>query len=194
MKNLEETATRAPVIVLGVGNILLRDEGVGVRVAEALARMEPADGIEVLDGGTASMALLDSLRDRDKVIIIDAVKGGGRPGTLYRFTPDDISVHREVITSLHQLGVLDALTHVECLGRAPKSVVFYGIEPGDMGWGLNLTPEVEAALPRVLELVLGELGLPAAHSTGQRDMPDQPDGDRSAGGRGRHQKGDTQWD
>lgn len=157
MKQVEETATRAPILVLGVGNILLSDEGVGVRVAEALQRMELPEGVEVLDGGTASMALLDSLRDRDKVIIIDAVKGHHEPGTIYRFTPGDISVHREIITSLHQLGVLDALTHAEYLGHAPQSVIFYGIEPEEMDWGLDLTPRVGAVIPRVIELVLTEL-------------------------------------
>lgn len=161
MRQAEETATRAPVLVLGVGNILLSDEGAGVRAAEALQRMDLPGGVEVLDGGTASMALLDSLRDRDKVIIIDAVRGGGQPGTLYRFTPDDISARSEVMTSLHQLGVLDALSHMECLGQAPKTVVFYGIEPGDMGWGLDLTPGVGAAVPRVVEMVLDELNPPA---------------------------------
>lgn len=166
MRQLEETANRAPVLVLGVGNILLRDEGVGVRVAEALQGIALPDGVEVLDGGTASMALLDSLRDRDRVVIIDAVKGGGEPGTLYRFTPGDIRVHSEVITSLHQLGVLDALFHLECLGRAPKSVVFYGIEPGEMDLGLDLTAGVEAVVPRVVELVLGELGASAPSAAG----------------------------
>lgn len=170
MRQTEEAAGRAPVLVLGVGNILLSDEGAGVRAAEALQRMDLPRGVEVLDGGTASMALLDSLSDRDKVVIIDAVKGGGEPGTLYRFTPDDIRVHGEVITSLHQLGVLDALAHVECLGHAPKSVIFYGIEPGEMEWGLDLTPRVGAALPRVVELVLGEVGA-AAPSAARKEIP-----------------------
>ena len=155
----EEANTRAPVLVLGVGNILLRDEGVGVRVVEALQQVTLPDDVEALDGGTASMALLDTLRDRDKVIIIDAVKGNHEPGTLYRFTPGDISVHREIITSLHQLGVLDALTHVEYLGHAPQSVVFYGIEPEELGWGLELTPKVKSIIPRVIELVLSELSV-----------------------------------
>ena len=149
--------TRAPVLVLGVGNILLSDEGIGVRVAEAMQQMKLPDNVEVLDGGTASMALLDTLRDRDRVIIIDAVKGKHHPGTIYRFTPADINVQREIITSLHQLGVLDALTQVEFLGHAPRDVVLYGIEPEDIGLSLELTPDVRAAIPRVIELVLSEL-------------------------------------
>ena len=153
----EYVETRAPVLVLGVGNILLSDEGVGVRVVEALQRMKLPDGVEVLDGGTASMALLDSLSNRETVIVVDAVNGKHDPGTIYRFTNGDISVQKKVVTSLHQLELVDALTQVEFLGCSPREVVLYGIEPKDMSAGLELTAEVEAAIPRVIELVLGEL-------------------------------------
>ncbi len=153
----EEANTRAPVLVLGVGNILLRDEGVGVRVVEALQQVTLPDGVEVLDGGTASMALLDCLSDRGRVIVIDAVKGNHHPGTIYRFSPTDVGIHREITTSLHQLDLLDALAQLEFLGCAPRDVVLYGIEPKEVSLGLELTPEVKAALPRVIELVLSEL-------------------------------------
>ena len=158
MRQSEEDArTRAPILVLGVGNILLSDEGVGVRVVEVLQRMKLPVGVEVLDGGTASMALLDSLSNRDGVIVVDAVKGNHDPGTIYRFTPADMNAQKEIVTSLHQVDLLDALAQVEFLGRAPHDVVLYGIEPKNIGLGLELTPEVEAAIPRVIELVHSEL-------------------------------------
>ena len=167
MRQSEEDArTRAPILVLGVGNILLSDEGVGVRVVEAMQQMKMPENVEVLDGGTASMALLDTLRDRDRVIVIDAVKGNHHPGTIYRFTPADISVQREIATSLHQLDLLDALAQLEFLGRPPRDVVLYGIEPKDIGLSLELTPEVRAAIPRVIELVLSELETPALRGAG----------------------------
>jgi len=156
-----DSPQRPSTLVLGIGNILLRDEGVGVRVVEAMKQMKLPDNVEVLDGGTASMALLDALSNREKVIVIDAVKGNNSPGTSYRLTPADIGVGRGTQTSIHQLGLLDALFHVECLGDAPQEVVVYGIEPKELAWGLELSPEVEAAIPRVLALVLGELSMPA---------------------------------
>jgi len=162
----EDGKTRAPILVLGLGNILLSDEGVGVRVVEALQQVTLPDDVEALDGGTASMALLDTLRDRDRVIVIDAVKGNHHPGTIYRFTPEDISFQREIATSLHQLDLLDALAQLEFLGRAPRDVVLYGIEPKDIGLSLELTPEVRAAIPRVIELVLSELKTSALPSAG----------------------------
>ena len=161
----EDARTRAPILVLGVGNILLSDEGVGVRVVEALQWMKLPDGVEVLDGGTASMALLDSLSNRDEVIVIDAVKGNHDPGTIYRFTPADMNAQKEIVTSLHQIDLLDALSQVELLGHAPHDVVLYGIEPKELGLGLELTPEVKAALPRVIELVLSELKTSALPGT-----------------------------
>jgi len=156
-----DSLRRCPILVLGVGNILLRDEGIGIRVVEALQRMKLPDNVEVLDGGTASMALLDTLSNREKVIVIDAVRCNNTPGTLYRLTPNDISSGKGTQTSVHQIGLLDALFHVECLGDAPREVVIYGVEPRDLDWGMELSPEVEAAIPRVVDLVLGELSMPA---------------------------------
>jgi hydrogenase maturation protease len=161
-----DARTYTPILILGVGNILLSDEGVGVRVVEALQQMRLPENVEVLDGGTASMALLDSLSHRDRVIVVDAVKGHQEPGTIYRFTPADISVQREIITSLHQIDLLDALAQVEFLGCAPRDVVLYGIEPKDIALGLELTPEVETVIPRVIELVLSELRTSALPGAG----------------------------
>ncbi len=143
---------------MGVGNILLSDEGVGVRVIEAMEGRELPDNVELFDGGTASVDLLDSLANRDKVIIIDVVKGDNEPGTLYRFTPTDITLQRQNLTSLHQVGLLETLTMADYLSCAPREVVIFGIEPKEVGWSLELSPEVAQIVPRVIELVLAELG------------------------------------
>jgi hydrogenase maturation protease len=113
--------------------------------------------VELLDGGTASLDLLDSLSNRERVIIIDAVRGGGEPGTLYRFSPSDIAAEREHLSSLHQIGLLETMAMAEYLGCAPCHVTIYGIEPKKVDWGLELSPEVAAVVPRVIELVLSEL-------------------------------------
>jgi len=150
-------APHSSILILGVGNILLSDEGVGVRVIEAMRGMILPDNVELLDGGTASMALLDSLGNRDKVIIIDAAKGGNRPGTLYRFTPAEIEAKKHMFASLHEVGLLEALAMDEFLSGAPQNMTIYGIEPKELGWGLELSPEVAAVIPRVIDLILSEL-------------------------------------
>lgn len=152
------TTQKPPRLILGVGNLLLRDEGVGVHVISALRGRELPDDVELWDGGTASFDLLDTLAGRRQVIIIDAVRTGSEPGTIFRFTPEDISVSREQVTSLHQVGLLETLDLVDhLLDSAPEEVIILGIEPKEIGWGLELSAEVEAALPKVIELIMSEL-------------------------------------
>jgi len=92
------------------------------------------------------------------VIIIDAVRTGSEPGTIFRFTPEDISARRELVTSLHQVGLLETLNLAEhLLDSAPEEVIILGIEPKEIGWGLELSAEVEAAVSKVIELVMEEL-------------------------------------
>ena len=148
---------RPSTLVLGVGNILLRDEGVGVHVIEALKDRDLPPDVEVLDGGTASLELLNLVANRDRVIIVDAVEGGGEPGTIYRFSPDDINYQSTTFTSLHQISLMETLTDAKYLDIVPKTVVILGIEPKDMDLGLEMTPEITAVVPRVVELVLAEL-------------------------------------
>ena len=82
--------SRRPILVLGIGNILLRDEGVGVRVIERMLKMRLPDNVELVDGGTAGADLLDVLAERKKVIVIDAVQADCEPGTVLKFTADDL--------------------------------------------------------------------------------------------------------
>jgi len=160
-KSKDLPTSRPSILIMGVGNILLSDEGVGVHVIRALSKMKLPDNVELLDGGTASMSFLDNLSNREKVIIIDAVKGNDKPGTLYRFTPSDISVRKEMVTSLHQIGILDSLTMSQFLENTPQNVVIFGIEPKELDWGMNLSPEISAVVPRVIKLIFEELGIPA---------------------------------
>ncbi|MFH1087404.1 MAG: HyaD/HybD family hydrogenase maturation endopeptidase [Chloroflexota bacterium] len=158
-RRTEKALAHPALLILGVGNVLLRDEGVGVRVVEAMEGIRLPDNVELLDGGTASVDLLDSLVDRDRVIIVDCVRGGGEPGTVYRLSPKDMAMQAQAITSLHQVGLLEALALAEGLGCAPREVTIFGIEPREISWGLELTPQVAAAVPGVIELVLRELPL-----------------------------------
>ena len=154
------TKEQSPRLILGVGNLLLRDEGVGVHVISTLRERELPDDVELLDGGTASFDLLDTLAGRRQVIIIDAVRTGSEPGTIFRFTPEDISTSREQLTSLHQVGLLATLDLVDhLLDSPPEEVIILGVEPKEIDWGLELSAEVEAAVPKVIELITSELDI-----------------------------------
>jgi hydrogenase maturation protease len=157
-----ERTKPCPTLVLGLGNILLQDEGVGVRVVEAIQRLPlPAD-VEVVDGATAGMALLDILADRRRVIVIDAIDGDWEPGTVVRFGPNDLLPRQSQAVSLHELGLLEALIAAQRLGVAPQELVILGVRPYEVACGLSLSREMAALLPRVVELVLAELGADAA--------------------------------
>lgn len=153
----ENSAPHPSILILGVGNILLSDEGVGVRVIEAMRSMPLPDNVEILDGGTGAFDLFDIMANRDTVIIIDAVKGGGEPGAVYRFGRDDIKAEAKFLTSVHQVSLLDTLSMARITGCSPRDIVIFGIEPREIDWGLELSSEVAAVVPKVIELVLSEL-------------------------------------
>jgi hydrogenase maturation protease len=148
---------RCPVVVLGLGNILLRDEGIGVRVVEALEELELPEGIEVVDGGTFGLDLLDDLADRQKVIVIDAVDADYPPGTVLRFDADKLAGPAQQQVSLHDMGLVDVLAITRLLGCAPKQVVIIGVVPRLLEEGLTLSEELSAVVPEVIRRVLEEV-------------------------------------
>ena len=144
------------ILILGIGNLILRDEGVGVHAVRELEKRDLPAHVEVIDGGTYLMDLLQVIQEAERIIVIDALKGGGEPGTIYRVSPDDLMAERERALSLHQVGLLEVLGMVKQLGGDPK-VTIIGVEPKEISWGMELTPEVETKLPKVIETVLGEV-------------------------------------
>ena len=145
------------ILILGVGNLILKDEGVGVHAVRELEGRNLPAHVEVIDGGTYLMDLLSVIQEAERIIVIDALKGGGEPGTIYRVTPDDLMAETERALSLHQVGLLEVLGMVRQLGGDPHAVII-GVEPKEIAWGMELTPEVAAKLPKVIEMVMEELG------------------------------------
>lgn len=145
-------------LVLGLGNILLGDEGVGVRAVEALGR-DPRlpPGVDLVDGGTAGMSLIDILASRERVIVVDAVRSDEPPGTVLRLDGDDVPAFFRTRISPHQLGLSEVLAALTLTGELPKRVTLIGIEPLDLSLGLELTPLVAGVIDRVVGLVLAAL-------------------------------------
>jgi len=146
------------ILVLGLGNILLSDEGVGVRVVEALeAGWTLPDGVEVVDGGTTGMELFDIVADRDCLIVADAVNAAGPPGSVIRLENDDIRVIFETHFSPHQLGLSDLLAALRLVDKAPARVVVIGVVPENLSLGLDLSSVVAAGRDQALERIVEEL-------------------------------------
>jgi hydrogenase maturation protease len=140
--------------IVGVGNVLMKDDGVGVHVARALRELPLPDGVEVTDAGTCADVAFD-LAGADRVIVIDAARGGGPAGAIYRLAEDAVP-GVEGVQSGHDVALLHVLRHVVSGGHAPEIVVI-GVEPKEVDCGLELSPAVSACLPRVIDAVQQEL-------------------------------------
>jgi hydrogenase maturation protease len=138
--------------------VLLKDEGVGVKVVERLDQTYAfSSNVELMDGGTLGLRLLDPISQADHLIVVDAVQNGSPPGTLHRIAGEDIGKRVAYRNSLHQLDLVETLAYAEVLGNRPSSVIV-GVEPADITpWGLDLTAPVEARFDELCRLVLDEI-------------------------------------
>jgi hydrogenase maturation protease len=149
--------TRGRITVLGIGNPLCRDDGIGIRVIGEMRESGKYPEIAILDGGAAPdlFSLLDP--DSGKLIIVDALRGGGRPGDIYRLKLGVENIADEMPASLHGMGILDSLKLMKQLGRRLPAVIIIGIEPADVSHGLRLSPAIEALVPDLIKAVEEEL-------------------------------------
>jgi len=142
-------------LVVGMGNLIYRDEGVGVHVIEEMKKMELPRHVELLDIGTSTMDLIGYLDGVKKLIVIDAMKAGGTPGALYRCHPEDLLPKEEGPVSLHEIGLLETLAMAKKKGLEIDTVVI-GVEPKVFDWGMELSEEVKDRIPDIIEAVLKE--------------------------------------
>jgi len=139
--------------ILGIGNVLLRDEGIGCHIVRALKEI-PLSNVRVIDAGTSPDVLF--FEDADKLIVVDAAKGGGTPGEVYRFKLDDMALEWKSFLSLHEIGLVDNLLLMKLLHNIGETIII-GIEPKEIDWGLELSPELQEKIPQIVEVILAEL-------------------------------------
>jgi hydrogenase maturation protease len=142
-------------LIAGMGNLIYRDEGIGVHVIEKMKEMELPARIELLDIGTSTMDLISYLEGVKRLIVIDAMKAGGTPGTIYRCKPEDLLPAEEGPISLHEIGLLETLDMAKKKGLEMDTVVI-GVEPKAIDWGMELSDEVKSKIPTIIEAVLKE--------------------------------------
>nr|WP_318384393.1 HyaD/HybD family hydrogenase maturation endopeptidase [uncultured Enterobacter sp.] len=147
------------ILVLGVGNVLLSDEAIGVRTVEALmARYSLPANVDVLDGGTAGMELMEAMADRDHLIIIDAIVSRNHPpGSIMILCDEEVPVLFTNKISPHQLGLADVLSALRFTGEFPKRITLIGVIPHSLEPHIGLTPTVAASLEPALQCVLATL-------------------------------------
>lgn len=156
------------ILVMGLGNDLLADEGVGVHAARALAAKNPNDHVTILEVGTALLDALPLLEKADRVIVLDAVKAGGPPGSIY-FMPYEDFERKRAIPSMHGFDLWRVLA---LAGReVPPEVTVLGVEPKVIDWSLELSGEVRKSLPILIEQAEKEIAGERSHHPVRLKMP-----------------------
>jgi hydrogenase maturation protease len=141
------------ITVLGIGNLLMQDDGVGVHVIRHLQERELPPEVKLIDGGTYSYDLLEFIIEADTCIVVDAMHGGGEPGTIYRAPFDELGLKPVAgAVSLHEISLVEAVYLLRLEGYDPDIVV-YGVEPHTVSLGLELTDTVSRQVPRVAEMI-----------------------------------------
>jgi hydrogenase maturation protease len=156
--------SRSSLLILGLGNLLCSDDGLGALVAQAIAgsRIVP-DGVKVLDGGTLGLALLPYLEDAERAILVDAIQADAPPGTLVRIEGDDVGPAVAARLSVHQVGVSDLIEAARWRDRIPPLLVLLGTVPLTTELGVGLSAPVQATVRDLIGLVCEEarrLGFP----------------------------------
>ena len=169
---MNSNSSRCPVLVLGMGNILLEDEGLGIRALELLEqRYEIPAKVELLDGGTTGMGLLDDISGRQHVLVLDAVQTGEPPGALVKLAGDEVPVYFGMRISPHQMGLSDVLATLELSGEKPAAVTVLGLVPQSLEMCLELSQLISAKLDSLVNAAVKELdslGYPLQPKSGQR--------------------------
>ncbi len=150
----------AHAAILGVGNLLLRDEGIGVHAVKKIEKTGMApDGVMVFDGGTEGFGLLDLISGLERLIVLDCVKGGGEPGTVYCFDARDLPFSPDKYqTSIHQVGICEILHLSDLVGTRPWTTII-GVEPESLSIGTELTDVVAAKVDTIVALALEKVKL-----------------------------------
>lgn len=177
-----------PLLVLGLGNLICADDGLGVAAVHRLLELyEPPEGARVLDGGTLGLSLLPVLEDAERVILVDAIADDAPPGAPVRLTGEDVAPAMAERLSVHQVGVSDLLDGARWRDRMPSTLVLLGIVPESVELGLARSPRVEQRLPELVERIVEEarsLGFEFRSREAHVPYPDFPlVHDAGAGGR-----------
>jgi hydrogenase maturation protease len=145
------------ILILGVGNLLLSDEGVGVHIAQRLMTMDWPPEVQVVEGGTDGFGLVNFITEAGRLILVDAVKGGGQPGSIYRFEIEDCPPYPDLFkTSVHQISILEVINLSSLIGSPPHTTII-GVEPLSLEMGMELSPSIEAKIPKVIQMIQAEV-------------------------------------
>ena len=146
-------------VVLGLGNPLFSDEGVGIHVIHSLMRSDYQKKAELVDGGTDGLLLLNFVEEADHLIVVDAINGDLSPGSIRKLDLAEIPVLVRQKLSPHQLSFQEVLALANLRVKLPSSLVLFGVQPALLDWGTRLSPTVKAAVPALIRMVKNQIDL-----------------------------------
>jgi hydrogenase maturation protease len=145
-------------VIIGIGNTIKSDDGVGVEAVRYLEGRLPGE-VELVEGSVYCADLFSFLEDRDKVIFIDAIDAGEEPGAIFRFSPEEVRQRKTGVSlSIHDFGPYELIATARLMKQCPEEVVFIAVQVKNVEFGEELSGEVRAAIPRLHRIVLEELG------------------------------------
>ncbi|MFA4915294.1 MAG: HyaD/HybD family hydrogenase maturation endopeptidase [Syntrophales bacterium] len=171
---MDRKVHKSRILVAGIGNLLRKDEGIGVHLIHELEKFKLPAGVTLLDAGTGGISLIHLMEQASKVIFIDAAQMGKEPGIFIRFTPEEVRLVNDKFNfSFHQLGLPQVLQLAAHLDISCKVIIF-GVQPGDLGWGVKLSPPLKRALPEITMAVLREIDNVGYIKSSSTLNPDSP--------------------
>lgn len=145
-------------VIIGIGNILLKDDGVGVYTIRQLENEKLPSTIELVDGGTSTLDTLGYFLDYNRVIVVDCLRAGYAPGTIYKINPEDIKGYKKENLSIHDVQILDVVKMANMLGKFPKVTIF-GIEPEKICLDTEMTECMKNKIPEIIKNLKIELNI-----------------------------------
>ncbi len=148
-----------PILIICLGNPLMRDEGIGIRlVSELMAHLTDNPDVEVMDLGTGGLSVIHAIAGREKIIFVDCAIMGQTPGLIHRFTPGQVRSKKvRMRYSLHEGDLLNTLELSRRLDQCPDDIVIFGIEPKEIAHGEGLTSELENNIQQYVRAIMKEL-------------------------------------
>lgn len=159
------SSTESSMLVLGVGNLLLRDEGFGVHTVQALARDYAfSANVRVRDGGTSGLALLDEIMTCDRLILVDVMRSDAPAGTLFRLSGDQLHARLAAKQSAHDWSISEVLLQAQLIGCMPETVILTVVPEEISNWGTELSMRLTNVLPEMIRRVLEEIAQAGGHA------------------------------
>ena len=146
------------ILIVGLGNVLLRDEGIGIHILERLEKESGLpDGVELIRGKTGGLALLPYLDGASAIIFVDAADFEGKAGEIKIFRGSEIQKERYILLSVHDVGLRDLISLIVLKNPSPPEIVVIGLKPMELGVGVEISSELHTAIPSVIMMIRAEV-------------------------------------